>query len=371
MRKWALLISPAPVDGYPPVQYQARLLADSGYSVIVVSSQLHRRSEDVGFHYPGVQVVKADVMSLPSGPLGRAFAHISAITTARLRAGKQLKVEIAYDPLGVLYSDVAPFKPKLRVAHFHELLASSNAFLERRLPHSARRYAHVVVPDTSRAAATQAVLKLPRSPLVVENYPLREDGFRVPKPAPSGQQFDVVYCGSLGLHQRLDFIIDSIPLWPRNTRFVVVGSTNSPIGDQLVQQVRHAGLEDRVVFTGWLDLAEAESRMGQAHLGICLLDDSYEQFRTALGASNKRYQYMKAALPQIGDTNPGVPELLEGAAIGRCVRSVDPRELASLVAFYVDHPEERVAQGARAFAAHRDRFNYQAAFATLQRALGQ
>ena len=52
----AILISTAPVDGYPPVQHQARILADNGFCVELITVPRLVGAEDVVFTCPGVRV---------------------------------------------------------------------------------------------------------------------------------------------------------------------------------------------------------------------------------------------------------------------------------------------------------------------------
>ena len=148
----AILISPAPVDGYPPVQHQARLLADAGFRVELITTPLAWSSEGVRFSHAGVSVRQIRVPN--PGALSfarRAAAFIAAVTSSRTRLQQDL-VEIAYEPAGALYSDFAPRCPRLRIAHFHELLQRfDTSWIERRVAKSLRNYQLVVVPDADRA----------------------------------------------------------------------------------------------------------------------------------------------------------------------------------------------------------------------------
>lgn len=354
-----ILVSPAPVDGYPPVQYQAKLLAEAGNSVTLLTTGLTLNERTPAFAHPGVTVRSISSQGSRSARMLR-FAY--ALLTAR-RALPRDVIEIAYDPLGLLFSDFVPLCPRRRVAHLHELLQSTDQFLEGRLKRSIHRYDVVVVPDAARAQVTQEQLRLAAPPLVVENYPLRADVPLAEKKA-SCSRFEVVYCGSLGMHQKLDQVIRSMPCWPSMADLVLIGNDRTATASKLRAIVREMGLKNRVGFLGWMDTDAAERRVAAADIGIALLDRDFEQWRTALGASNKRYQYMKAGLPQIGDKNPGVPELLDG--IGACVHSHDPGEIASLVTAYVADPARRDKEGARAFARHQKTYNYERVFRRLQ-----
>ena len=224
-----------------------------------------------------------------------------------------------------------------------------------------RKYSLVVVPDIRRGEHTQAVLGLGHPPLVIENYPLRAVASPQVPAGSRGVRFEVVYCGSLGLHQKLDAVIRSISGWPKQVDLVLIGNDQTQTAASLRRLAEELGVLQRVRFLGWMDTANAEGRLAQADLGVAFLDADHEQWRTALTASNKRFQYMKAGLPQIGDTNPGVPELLDG--IGACIDTDhDPERIAALVAAYAGNPARCEAEGARAFARHQDTFNYERAF---------
>jgi glycosyltransferase involved in cell wall biosynthesis len=197
------------------------------------------------------------------------------------------------------------------------------------------------------------------------------DGRAAQSRAPNHSTFEVVYCGAIGTLQKLDLIISSVANWPRNTTLALIGNDRTDIATALKQQVEQLGLGDRVRFEGWLPYPALRARLAAAALGILMLDTSYEQFRTALGASNKRYQYMQAGLPQIGDMNPGVADLLEGQGIGRCVRSFDSAELATAVAEYANNPERCAVEGQRAYELHRTTYNYERAFRPVLEWIGE
>lgn len=365
MTKEVILVSPGCVDGYPPVQYQARLLANRGYIVHLITSPPSRVTPNPEFRCGGVTVysVSPDQMYSRNAILRTlAFARILFDVRRKLK-GKC--IEVAFDPLGMFYSDITPLQPKIRIAHFHELI-QHDIFIERRLRKNIRAYSIVVVPDENRGSHTQKALALWDPPLVVPNFPLRAVA---PIKGQSSQKtalFEVVYCGQLGRSQRLDAVIHSIPLWPENSQLVLIGDDKKPYAEVLKKLANELGVTDRIQFLGWLPTnEEVENRLSLSDLGLSMLDSSNEQWRTALHASNKRFQYMKAALPQIGDVNPGVPELLEGKRIGACVRDNTPEEIARLVHAYAGDPERCTAEGARAFSLHQATYNYEAAFQPL------
>jgi glycosyltransferase involved in cell wall biosynthesis len=358
-----ILFSPGPIDGYPPVQYQARLFADCGYAVEVVTSPLSYALKAPKFSYPGVRVTSIEAAQAFSGRALRGIAYIRALTAARRRAGREA-TEICYDPIGVFYSDCSPLKPRWRVAHFHELLQYPENFLERRLRRAIHKFDLVVVPDEHRALRTAADLDLSVLPLVIENYPLRAE-VPLSTSSASSDRFEVIYCGSLGFDQKLDVAIRSAKYWPDGVSLIIIGNHATGPARALIELGESVGVSDRIEFLGWMDTHSAELRLSKANLGIGLLSLDSAQFQTALGASNKRYQYMKAGLPQIGDRNPGVVDLIEGNRVGMCVGSHDPQELAAVVKAYVSDPARCKFEGGRAFAKHQEIYNYELVFDRL------
>ena len=350
MQAQALLIAPAPVDGYPPVHALARLLARAGVAVTVLSTP-RRSGTRIAFVEPGVHTIALPVYTGRFARIPRLFSVLRAIRAARRETAPT--IEVAYDPLAMLGSDLAPHRPPLRIAHFHEALALDR-WVERRLRRAIHGFDQVVVPDAARGIALRDQLALPVLPLATAI-----------RPRVSRDTVEVVYCGVLGRGQNLPMILRSVPQWPANVRLTLIGDDTTGLAQSLRAQVAQAGLDDRVTFTGWLDLADLPARLTQADLGICLLDDRPAQFRTALSACNKRYQYMQAGLAQIGDRNPGVAGLLQDNSIGRCIHDYTPQAIATLVRHYASDRTTLMADGARAAALHQSRFNYQAAAAPL------
>lgn len=365
MKSTAILVSPAPVDGYPPVQSQARLLADAGFAVELLTQPLPRAA-GVRFQYPGVAVTALPAAQAKSSRLARLTStllqigrYIVALTAIRRRSAS-IAIEIAYDPNGILMSDWALARPRRRIAHLHETLQRTDDFIEGRLKRSFDSYARVVVADEGRAKLLAEQMGLTRPPVTIPNFPLHEADQA--GAAPKAARFEVIYGGSLGEDQMIPLIARSVALWPKDAVLVLIGDDTKPHVRALKAQIKDLDIEDRVIFEGWLDLDKLIGRYRRAHLGISLLSTKYLQWVMSVGASNKRYQYMQAGLPQIGDRMPGVPELLEGNQIGRCIVDYDEQSIADLVACYINDPAECAAAGRRAQTLHQERYNYQLAF---------
>jgi glycosyltransferase involved in cell wall biosynthesis len=179
--------------------------------------------------------------------------------------------------------------------------------------------------------------------------------------------FEVIYGGSISPNHMIDLVIRSVPLWPAKAHLTLLGDDTRPQALQMKALAQSLGVGDRVRFLGWVDLDHVIDRYRRAHLGIALLAPSHDQLVFSIGASNKRYQYMQAGLPQIGDLIPGVPEMLADGGIGRSIRDYSEQSIADLVDHYLRHPEERTLGGRRAEQLHLTRYNYQNAFAPTLR----
>jgi glycosyltransferase involved in cell wall biosynthesis len=364
MKPVAILVSPTGLDGYPPVQHQARLLAAAGFKVEIITSPLAWGDGAVSFSGDGVSVhAKTLRKTNKVGAVQRAMDFVATLAMLRRQHGSGHLIEIAYEPLGMLYSDVAPFRPEIRIAHFHELLVSPGTiWLESRLRRAIRGYQLTVVPDPGRAASIAGKLGLTVQPTVVPNFPMAAGIEPAPACRASREFFEVIYCGSVGPTQKLDIIGASVASWPQQAVFTILGNDLSQYAQELRQRALAARLGDRVRFEGWIAFDALPQRLAEADLAISLLDPAYELWRTALGASNKRYQYMQAGLAQIGDMNPGVAEMLEGRGIGRCVREHTPEAIAAVVWEYAADPERCRREGEKARALHLAEFNYERAF---------
>lgn len=358
-----MLISPAPIDGYPPVQNQARILADRGYRVSVLTTP-KVNSRHIDFEYPGVSVTCISATGAGRVKAAKRLSLFCAnIWRWRSRFQGEDGIEIAYEPLGFFYSDITPAKPRMRVAHLHENLSRmDSAWIEGRLKGTLHDYQFVSVADSRRGEELQRQLDLVTPPFVIPNYPLIAEQDQEAVQHRQGQGFEVIYAGSIGTHQCLDLIVRSVPLWPAGSRLAIVGNDDSDIGRALKRLAGELDVADRVKFEGWLPYERIVERLSQADMAISMYSKEFSNTLDSLGASNKRYIYMKAGLPQIGDNIPGVPELLEGRGVGLCLGEDTPEAIAAIVRCYAEDPDRCRREGELARALVEREFNYESAF---------
>lgn len=362
-----ILVSPAPVDGYPPVQYQAQLLADAGLHVLLLTSNL-KPGHPAEFDYPGVDIIRVPLQRTTRlGRLTSKVAFARRLLRLRLRHGRRVCTEIAYDAEGVSYAFAVPGRRSPIVAHLHEVVGgppdqpSILRWVERFALRFLRECDRVVVPDADRAVILRDQALLAQLPTVVRNLPVRRDTPALPDTT-GGYPFSVVYHGSIGYSQALDSVVTSMPLWPPCATLHIYGNPQALIRTELDALATEVGVVDRVRWEGWVQLEGLEHRLRQHSIGLSLLRPWHPNWQYASGASNKRYQYIRAGLPQITDRNLGVPELVEGNGVGRCVDPDSPEQIAEAVRFYHDHPDEWAAAAERAARLHRDELYYEQEF---------
>ena len=360
-RPVALLVSLGPVDGYPPVQYQALLLARAGFDVVVLTCPL-AGSKHVSFTGEHISVVSVPLQSRSRETRLFALTKLSLdLVRIRWQNRHRLGVEIAYEPNAAFYSDWCPVRSHLRVVHLHEtLIDPENQFYERHAVRRLHTFDRIVVADEDRADLLVSQLALRERPTVIPNYPLLADSAEIENQ--SGEHFETVYVGALGENQALDSVIRSVNEWLPHVRLHLVGPSDTNAAMKLRALAQDCGVTDRVVFHGRLPLAEVPAFLRKCHLGFSFLRDHHDQLRFATGASNKRYQYMQAGLPQVSDLNPRVTALLEDQGIGRCVHPDDLSGIAEVVNFYAENRGECTRAGRQAKELYRRQYHYELPF---------
>jgi glycosyltransferase involved in cell wall biosynthesis len=260
-------------------------------------------------------------------------------------------------------SDYTLYRPTIRIAHFHESLdAFDHSWLQKRLLRVIKGYAYVVVADQRRGELLYHQLQLNTQPIVVPNYPLFLSKNNIIQPEHKSRSFEIIYAGSIGIDQKLDLVLESLLYCPEHVYLTILGNSDSPIAKALRERAWEIGLSHRLNFPGWIYYDSLRDRLSQAHLAISLLNPDIPNWNNSVGASNKRYEYMRAGLPQIGDMNPGVSDILEENRIGLCLKTFSAEELGGLITQYAKNLSRCQEEGARAFSLHREFYNYQSSF---------
>ncbi|MEU1688744.1 glycosyltransferase [Micromonospora sp. NPDC005707] len=272
----------------------------------------------------------AVILRVPS-PIG------SLLAAARDRARLPYALEVIGDPYDVLAPGVVrhPLRPLLQVASTRRLRrqcrdAAAVAYeTERRLQ---SRYP--ALPTTPTAGISS--VDLPPPAFVPHARAVR----------PPLREATLVSVGSLEqLYKGIDTLIEALALMPTaglHARLVHVGvGAYRPHLEQLAARL---GVADRVTFTGPLPTVEAVRHQLDA-------GDLFVMPSRTEGLPRALIEAMARALPAVGSTAGGIPELL---APEHLVAPNDPAALAAAVTGVLTDPEALAAASARNLARAHD-----------------
>ncbi|MEM9354931.1 MAG: glycosyltransferase [Pseudomonadota bacterium] len=358
----ALLISPKPVDLYPPVQYQARILAQRGFSVHLVTAPAGgRRSVDL--QEQGVSLYAFPYLAASRARRSIAFYQmIAAVAVLRVRLGRGLALEVAFDPPGVVASAWAPGRGQYLVHHHHEVLVDMHRFdmPARRIIDKADL---VVAADTDREALLHTHTPQPRATTTVRNVPLTEAA--TPRVVSKLPGFCVVYAGVIATTQAIDVVIASMNRWPFEATLHLFGNVKPDFKAHLDSIAAECGVSHRVIYEGWVPLDSLLDRLAAHHLALTIIRPENENWLYCAGASNKRFQAMAVGLPQITDDQPSVKALMEASSAGTSVPWDDEDAIAEAVCSYAANPERTLTEGERGRQYILREANYETEFAKV------
>lgn len=272
----------------------------------------------------------AVILRVPS-PIG------SLLAVARDRARLPYALEVIGDPYDVLAAGVIrhPLRPLLRVASTRRLRRQCRAAAAVAYETQHRLQSRYPALPTTPTAGISSV-DLPPPAFVPQARTVRP-------PLPTAT---LVSVGSLEqLYKGIDTLIEALTLLPAaapRTRLVHVGvGAYRPHLERLAARL---GVADRVTFTGPLPTVEAvRQQMDAADLFV--MPSRTEGLPRAL------IEAMARALPAVGSTAGGIPELLDPEHL---VPPDDPAALATVVTRLLTHPEALATASARNLARARD-----------------
>lgn len=374
-----VLTQRAPVEGYPPVLHQARILASLGAVTVVDYGSVPLGSDvETAASVRRMRVTSSGAAG-PLNRVGKVFGAMRYRRTVEQQLASPTDVAIAYEPeaAAVLLTQRRRRTDLLRVVHLHEH-PSGDAYEEsilgsaavrrmlRRLPEADL----VVVADAHRSALLSDLARLLRPPVVVMNCPMRLEKLPESKLLPVVQKHGVSgpivhYQGAIGPDHCLEAIIEAMQWLPENVSFVLVGGGADEYVASLKQLAGRAGVEHRVKFLGRVPYNKVFSFAVGATVGMSMLDTDKPNWRFAAGASNKRFEYMALGIPQVTNAGPGICDLFEQPGVALTANPSDSRDIARQISRYLDSAELRHRASVAARELHLSSLNYQTQFAPV------
>ena len=368
----------------PPVMHQATVLGEAGYEVDLLhlaGPTPERASTHDGSSLRGENVHPVCV-GVKRTRQTSAFNYVRMLGHARRMAKRrQYDAFWGYDYFGFYVAHrLARSHPTARLVYHQNELFEPN-----RLRFGARSLFNqhlksvgdadvVIIPDKNRAAYFVRQTTLQTEPIIVGNYPLRLEPTALPQRVPSliAPYFHdpqpahvVVYIGWFSVHSGVDTTIKSMPHWPRDTGFLIIGEPGTKGRREIDRLATSVGCGGRVSVTGYLPKSrELLVLTSSCHLGVAPYQQSTGSTGVLLSStsSNKVFEYMQAGLPVVASDLPGYRRIVEGERIGQCVDAEEPEILGRAVSDILSDGPEHDAMSARAWDAYVTRYNYQVEF---------
>lgn len=372
----------APVEQYPSSRFQAELLAERGLKVAVIDySRSPKAPENTSTAYSKNTLRSWNRISNRLLPLDYIrFRTQVKRTIQHIRP----KVVIAYDTFGFYLTGRPwdlPDPPRL-IWHFHELpmllwREAPPRMVGRAETFTLKEIGHIDLlsfPDQNRAEFLCKRLGLSATPRVAFNCPrkrdntpskIRDEAFSHRFGIPPDRRV-VYFHGALCRSRGIPTIIQSIPKWPQDTDFLMIGPVEPDFERQIRDEAAKANVEKRVIIHPAIEYADVMAAAAQADVGVCIVDETENPtWRYSVGAINKRFEYMAVGLPQVTDDGTGVPEVVEKSGSGICVDPGSPESIANAIHRILTTPglQKKMSQASRE--AHLRQYNYEIQFASL------
>lgn len=373
-----LLVQRAPVEGYPPVLHQARILSTLGKVTVLDSGSFPVGS---AFLTPGevrrVRMPANNGSGIVSERIGRLRSALSFRRGFIREMATAPDVVIAFEPeaAAMLLNQRRLSRPgPLRIVHLHEHPTegayASSAFGRLALRRTLSRLRNadvVVVADAHRSAKLAQSADLASPPLVVMNCPMLLHHLPPSKLTSFARERGlegaiVHYHGSVGPDHGLEATIVSMQWWPPDAGFFIVGGGSAEYVASLRRIASSVGVEPRVVFVGRIPYDEVFLFTAGATVGMSMLDTTKPNWRYAAGASNKRFEYMALGIPQVTSDGPGISELFGKTGVALMADPTDPPSVAESVNRYLESPELRASASLEARRLHLGELNYERQF---------
>jgi len=372
-----LLAQRANVDRYPPVLHQARLLGER-FDISVVDSVASVALDDVQTA-PEVRRVRVHEARSDgrASILRRATRAFAFARTVKRELSAVPDVAIAYDAdtAALLLRAPRTLSTK-RVVHLHEALdltevGRSTRLSARYLLKNLPRADLVIIPDAHRAQMVRSACGLSTEPLVVMNCPLLIPQLPASRLLPALRERGIItsniahYQGAIGPDHCLDTIISSMPRWPKDAVFVIVGSAREDHRQQLQELAGSLGVAERVIWLGRVPYGELFSYTVGATVGLTFLESTTDNWRFSAGASNKRFEYAALGIAQITNAGAGMEETFGRPGLAVLLDTLEPRSMGDAIAALLSDPDRRARMGDLARMAHLSLNNYEAQFAPV------
>ena len=365
-RPRVLFVQATNPGAYPPLIHASILMAEAGWEVTFLSAPIDGNELALDPH-PRVKVLA--LKTRPSHVMSKLGYASYAAAAAGLALRLRPNVVYASDPLGA-----GPGLLAARIAGaalvYHEHDSPSPRMLRPVLARSraaaARASRLVVFPNEERARVAQTELGFPNDRLhIVWNVPRRRE--LVAPAATAEPPLILYYHGSITPERLPETVAVAVRRMAGRVRLRIAGyEAASARGyvSHLVGSDTGASADAPVEYLGTVSRANLLGEAARAHVGLALmpLSSGDPNMNHMVGASNKPFDYMAAGLTLLVSDLPDWTRMFVEPGFGIACNPADTDSISAALGWFIDHPEERRAMGARARNKIEAEWNYDAQF---------
>lgn len=162
-----------------------------------------------------------------------------------------------------------------------------------------------------------------------------------------GEKKRIVYLGTLDQARKLDFLVrvhEKVLREEPDAELWFIGKGVAPEDEKILQaEVSRLGLENSIVFTGYMPIEEALQHVADADVG---LSPYYPTFIFNSTSPTKLIEYMALKCPVVANTHPEQSVILEESRAGLCV-PWDEDAFTEAIVYLLRNPDEAGKMGER------------------------
>jgi glycosyltransferase involved in cell wall biosynthesis len=373
----ALYVQYSNPAAYPPIEHSAHILADAGFDVLLLGTNVL----DGSLAFEPHERILVRLRAFRGGGIGQKIHYVMFLLWAAGIATRWRPDWIyASDPLSSPIALVLLLLTGARVVyHEHDspglpARARPTLFMRAVLAmrgQLARRATICVLPNYERARAFGRATGRPDS-LIVWNCPMRADITPVPSRS-AGGALRIFYHGSI-VPARLPLaVVEALSKVPRTVSLTFAGyETPGHPGyiAALQSEAVRCGVGDRVRYLGTVPARRDLMRAcAECDVGLSLLpsstDDPNED--AMVGASNKVFDYLASGLAVLVSDRPDWRDTFVAGGFGLACNPASPESIAAALLAWLVRPSEREAMADRGRRRIASEWNYETAFAPILR----
>jgi glycosyltransferase involved in cell wall biosynthesis len=354
----ALYIQYTNPEAYPPLENSSRILGNAGWEVVFLGTGSVGADALTFAKHGRIQVRK-----MPLSPRGwrqklhyLSFALWSLTWAVWWRPRWIYASDLLSCPIALLLS----FLPRARVIyHEHDSPAATASGLFQKLCLMARRKlaqrARIcALPNEKRAELFSRQVNGfnnigHKAPFVVWNCPAIEE-VSPPRSPHNGDDFWILYHGTIVPSRLPVAIIDAMSLLPENVKLRVIGyETAGSHGyvRMLRERAARFGIGRRVEFLEPMPRNELLKQCRKCDVGLALMPRSSDDInmQAMVGASNKAFDYLSCGLALLVSDLPDWRAAYVETGHGLSCDPDNPESVTAALRWFIEHPVEMRAMG--------------------------